>query len=296
MSEFNKAPALLIAGMSLMGIASPEMAAAQDKVVGSAVTTEQYIFGLDESGQPDFSTAPGGEQGKTLRYHQGAIVEVTSECDETTGVGSSSMQLTTKARNGDTGTVSWGFQDSDGEEFFRQDLPGGRTVIVPKLPSGDIKAGWVEVDDTEGADTLAMTAVDAANRLEDLADAGLISPDTRDDYRAYDLIINVPVCEKVIPATTTVPETTSTTAPATTSTTTSTTVFQPATTLYSSTTTIPTDISITSISREEPVVPVVELATTGSRPLGAQVAAGLGLLGLGGAVALTAKRQRAGKR
>ncbi len=247
MRNINKLPAVVaIAGTGLASLLFPAHAGAQEASVGQAATPTSYILGVDASGQPDVSGAPNGyDLDNPLRFHQGGYVEVTSECDTQTGEGSSELKLTTVARKGEEhATVTWGMQQGR-KEFFRQELGGGKTVVIPGVPNGVIDIAWYEEMDVEGADVDGMTVFDAVQTLEGLVDDGTISNNTEDDFRSYKAEVVVPDCEVEEPETTTTTSTTTstttTTAPVTT--TTSTTVPETTTTVVSEATTTSTTTS-----------------------------------------------------
>ena len=270
MRNFNKLPvAVAFAGASLLGMAGGPEAAAQDLSAGNVPAVSHYILGLDGSGQPDVSSAPNGyDTENPLRFHQGGELEVTSVCDTTTGEGTSQVKLTTVARKGEEyATVTWGMQHA-GKEFYRQELGGGKTAIIPNVPSGLIDIAWFEDMDIEGADVDDMTVFDAVQTLEGLVDDGTITDNTRDDFRSYSAKVEVPECEKDVPETTTTTSTTitTTTVAPTTSTTTSTTVPETTTT---TSTTVPeeTTTTTTSTTTQPEVTTTTEVKTELIPPL-----------------------------
>ncbi len=259
--------------------------------VGYYSRTETVVLGLDSSGQPDYSGAPAGYDvngdGKvgeddTLRFHQGGTVKVTTVCDPATGESSNSVELTTTARAGSVNeTVTWGLKS--GKELFRMELAGGKTVVIPNLPSGTFDIGWIEEADTEGKDVSGLPIVDAVDVLNEATENGEVTRNVSDDMRSYHGAFTIDVCEKEVPATTsTTTSTTSTTSippttvpEETTSTTAPTTVPAPkeTTTVEETTTTVPAqevfvpEETTTTLVQEVRLVPATnitrELAATG---------------------------------
>lgn len=260
MKKFNQLPAAIAlagASLGLGGLLSPEVAAQPNETGSSSASVYTMPLGLDASGMPQLSTARNGESEDYLPYHQGAELEVETSCDSGTAIGRATLHVTVVARPGsEHSPVVWGVEQAGSGEIARQSLMDGQSLTVEGLRAGTVDLAWFEDDDTEGADLNGLTVKQAVARLETLADQGIISENTRDDFRSYPAAFTIPEC--VATTTTEAPTittstTTTTEAPTPTTTSTTTTTEVPEVTSTTSTT-VPTIVEIPSTTQPEVVL------------------------------------------